>query len=419
MQKTMNILFILIILAVASITPLNRALSEINIFAPIVETPSEPPKVIEHIYFTGIEGFKLAGGESGIPACSPDYWTDVNPDTHLLGFIKANEDFAIKFLYTSTTGDFNVTLPELKLNINTEENFTVSPLKEEIIATNLTAEYVLDKKNFEDKLKPGYNRVRLMQGGVSLGYFVIAKDTAILGKFMNYEEELPENSKVIKFYIPDSSDKNLIPVSRIYPSFFYDYIQLFEALYKGAKNGYGLKGMPSVVHTNSYWISNREVRVDYRSDAIQTTSNPELMYRAIGYTFAQLGDLKKTNVFIDGVLTSDYETPVPPYHYNYVEGENGYLLITEEPSDSGAPSAHIAEFINKMFEKQLLPPHCKLINCEKKDNVLHIEISHYEDMENAEIFEPLLNLSAYSLDGVEELRLNGRLLAKIKAFNME
>lgn len=427
MQKILNILFIFIILAIASITPLNRALLEINIFAPVVETNEETvPVVTEEIHFIGIEGIRLAGREDGTITRSEEYWTDVNPDTHLLGFIKSDEEFALKFLYTSNTGDFDTEIPQLKIIVSEPEGtemagkeFDIAPRKEDLAITELKAEFILEGSVLKQRLAQGYHRVSLVWDGAPLGHFVIAKDAVVGEKLMKFETSIPENSRVIKLYIPDIDGEHLIPVSRIYPASFYDYIQLFEALHKGANAGYGLKGTPAVAHTNAYWISNSESRIDYRSGVVADIVNPQLMYRAIGYTFAQLGNLKKTNVYVDKTLTHEFETPTSPFFYDYIAGEGGRLLITETPSGAADSASHILGFIQNMQDRHVLPPHCKLINCEQKEDALHIDISHYEDVENAEVFEPLLNLSAYSLGGIKNLIFNGRLLPEIKAFNMD
>lgn len=418
MQKVLNLLFIMIILAIASITPLNRALLDINIFSPVVETTEEPQKIVEHIEFVGIEGIKLAGKASGLPAYSQDYWTDVNPDTHLLDFIKTGESFALKFLFTSNTGEFKSEIPALQLRINDEEKIAIPSSKENLAVSGSEAVFVLNRNQLDGRLKDGYNRVTVMSNEADLGFFIISKNAEISGDFMKYESEIPENTKVIKMYFPDAANEDLIPVSRIYPKFFYDYIQLFENLHQGAKAGYGLAERPAVAYTNSYWISNQETRIDYRSAVLKDVVNRELMYKAIGYTFAQLGNLKKTNVYVDGVLDMSFETPKAPYCYNFKK-EGGNLLILESASSATSPSAHISAFISDMYEMNVLPPHCKLINCENKEGVLHIDISHYEDMENAKVLEPLLRLTAYSLDGIAGLRLNGKEMPQIKAFNIE
>lgn len=418
MQKVLNIVFIMIILAIASITPLNRALLDINIFSPVVETPEVPEKIVERIDFIGIEGIKLAGGTSGLPDSSQDYWTDVNPDTHLLRFIRTGESFALTFLFVSNTGEFESEFPALAIRIGAEETIALPVSREKMTISGSAATFVLDREHLDERLKDGYNQVTLVGNGRDLGFFVISKNAEISGDFMKYEAGIPEDMKVIKMYFPDAAGEDLVPVSRIYPKYFYDYIQLFESFYRGAKPGYGLAENPAVPYTNSYWISNQETRIDYRSAALQNVKNRELMYRAIGYTFAQLGNLKKTNVYVDGVLDMSFETPKAPFHYGFKRGE-GNLLILEKPSDLTSPSAHISAFITEMYEKGVLPPHCRLINCENKEGVLHIDISHYEDMENAKVFEPLLRLTAYSLEGIAGLRLNGDALLPIGAFNIE
>lgn len=425
MQKYINVVFIVILIVIATITPLNTALLHLNIFAPVIDTDEQRPTSdapAEIVSFIGIGNYKLSGSPETPFEASHDYWTHTESFHHFLDLFEAEESSPSKteitLLYASNNGEFKAAFPAVTAFADGRE-FSVLPSPAETEIIDGLATYRVDLLGFLADAKDGYHKIVLSVNAREIGYFVIGKNTEITKTLLPYRTDLPDHTKEVRLYFPDKSDSVLVPISRNVPSAFEDYVALYRALQKGPDKSLGLKEEPAVAYSHYYWISNGGIRLDFHSRNLKDRKK-EMTYRSMAYTFASLGGLKKTDVYVDGVLSESFDIPSPPYCYSLFESDTEHLYILEKESGAATASEHISDFITKMQEDGILPPVTKLVNCElAEEGRLDIRLKLYEYCRNDEIFKVLLNLTAYSLPGITKVVFNGEELPKIHAFNLE
>lgn len=451
MQKILNLLFILILVAISTNIPLNTALLDIHVMKPIVQNPEHDVEVpaVEQISLIGMQYALLANpseetGQNADRQRDPSHWTDSNPRNHLIAIVKngtveypakdsEQHEMCFRFILSSNTGHFSGEFPELTLRV---DGTAVRLLENAEISEASTAEihvspdpftkYALAKYNMESLfsgLSDGYHYATLLCEEHEIGNILFAKNTAISKTLLPIATEIPPDQKVISVFIPDLSYETVLPIGRFYPAAFYDFVALYQTLIRGGKEELGLKSNPAVANSSYYWIADGAARVDYKSKNLTNISHPDRMYEAVAYTFAQLGKLKKADIYLDGKLLKSIPTPNPPFYYFVRDiGKNHLFIVYEsaEKEDIGA-SELINGFIRKMHTENILPPTVKLVNCEykKETGILSVDLLEYEQNENPHLFEPLLSLTAHSLKDVKEVHLNGKKLKKIEAFNLE
>lgn len=449
MQKILNILFILILVAIATTMPLNTAFFDIHIFRPIVENTDEPTSsaLIEEISFAGLQDRRVAG-EPGAEAGAEHsaLWIDADPNSHLIAAIAADDDSAARtltFLYHSDTGAFTSAFPQIKILVGSR-TFEIKPEPDRLFVSGHIASLEYDTETILRGLPDGYHMAELMLGGQKLGRLQLAKNTRITRRLLGYSAEVPDGQKVLRLFLPDASYRTLIPVSRLVPSGFGDYITLYHTLMQGGPENLGFRPAPAIAVASDYWIAGEESRIDFRTHNLEKFPDPDLVFESLGYTFASLGNLKTTNVRVDGKPLKSIPTPQPPYFYLPYENETNHLYIVFEPHPADSLSRFISDFTEEMKARGILPPAVKLINCQIEElpaeggadaaqgangaqgeigtqgtsggagsqsgetgaqqankavrKILRIEYSDYELVENRELFEVLLNLSAYSFE---------------------
>ncbi len=402
MQKILNIIFILALVVIAAIVPLNTALLNINIFGPIIDKPgvTNPSKTIEEVVF---EKFEVLGADEN----------GLNPSEIVLS-------------YSSNTGEFGAKAPAFALRISDasgaeEKLLSIDPSQSDLNALGNFASYTIKIADISEALADGYHTFTLLDGGgTELYRFTVSKNTAITKKLLRYSSELPEGYKQVIYFFPDSSFSKAIPVSRLERAGVFDYVAMYNTLRLGAAEGLGLKENPAVAFSGYYWVADGAVKVDYLSTNLSDFPNIDTMYEAVANTFARYGEVKKANFNIDGQASKSLEMPLPPYIYLPFENESDYIYIYYEAAETDSISALIAKFTNKMYDTGLLPPMTKLTNCElSSDGALKIEYKDYHLTENREIFEVLLNLTAFSHPEVKELSINGSPAQRIILYNLE
>ncbi len=419
MQKFLNLLFILILITISTILPLNTALIKIEPFRPIVDPNSEDnPHEIEQISFIGIKGISLASVQD-FPST---YWVKKNPEEHLLGVVGFDEDSAIKklsLLYQSSTGDFTTDFPELSLAIEGQDPIAISPKYEDLIIDGKQATYVLPIEDNLPKLADGYYNADFLVGTQKAGKLIISAKKNRQKKLLEYRTDIPEDYRVYEFFCPDKERKQLIPVSRLVPKSTFNYITLYDTMVEGASPSIELAEQAIPV-SNEYWIESGTLRVMYLSSNIQDERNIELIYEAVARTFASYSNIVQTTIFLDGVHVTMIETPKTPAIYTPYQNGGTYTYITKKPAVSKTIDELIKEFLTDPAIAGIIPPLVELEHCELDDQgELAISITNYHYIQDKELFDVLLNLTAYSLDGVESLLLNGEVQPKIQRYNIE
>lgn len=403
MQKILNLIFILALAVIAAIIPLDTALLDINIFKPIVEgdTPvTSPNKIIEEIVISGFEALEFA--ESGM-----------NPAK-------------IRVNYSSNTGEFGVALPPLTLKFKSaagdEKNIVLEPSRAEIEIFGNSATYTHDLAELTETLDSGYYDVEAPESGdpSSRYKFIVSKNTKITKRLLKYSSTVPAGQRRVLYFFPDSSYSKAIPVSRLERQGALDYISMYNTLRGGAAQNIGLREKPAVANSGYYWVAGGSVRVDYLSANLRDFSNLDVMYEAVANTFASYGGIQKANFNIDGKAAKTLEIKPAPYIFLPFENDSDYIYIYYEASEANGISELINAFTTRMHEAHILPPMTRLTNCELGENgFLKIEYKDYQFAENREIFEVLLNLTAFSFEKVKELEINGNPVPEILLYNLE
>lgn len=448
MQKILNLIFIIALTVIAMTMPLNTSFLDFQIFKPITD-PTEPsePGIIENIDFVGIKGCKLAGtGDRDVA-----YWTAASPENHFIAQIDREDDF-FDLVFSSNTSEYSAEFPAVSVVIDGGKEYMISPIvsgaagvsaagdsdgEGGIVIENLdiledgTAVYNFRFKDIYTELSDGYHVGTLKVGGSACGRIIFSKNAIIKKQLLGYGTEIPINQKVVWHFFPDADYRELIMVPRFQPKELVDYIGLYNSLRAGSKTELGLCGSPAIAYSDDYWIANNEVRVAFYTKALEEVSaiskNRELMYTAFAYTFEAYGQLQNCVVVLDGKPEQEVRAPAPPFFYLPYENSSERILIRREEATIDADetpaeqcSRVVSAYADFMHKNNVLSPAVVLTNCDlSEDGQLTITFKNYEYIENQEIFELLLNLTAYSCKNVKALSLNGRALDRVILFNME
>ncbi len=434
-------------ITISTIIPLNVALMNIELFNPIVDPNATDSSIeIEHVSFIGADNLVLASENTDDR--DQKYWTNTDPENHLIGlygFKKDNIDDEITLRFHSNTGEFAAEIPQITLfDVNDIRSAKIPKQLPKLTHDNL----IIDEKEatFTFRLRDylsdwkGYHKINLSVDEKLIGHFYVAIDVKREKKLLPYKTELASGYRVYELFCPeklqneDATKRQIIPICRLAPTNHYDYIALYNELIKGAKPHLGLETEKAVPYSGDFWIERGEMRLRYRKENLENFKNLEDLYSAVAYTFNSYGNVKTANVFIDGTLSKTITVPLPPYYYLPYENNTDYIYVIKMPASGASESLddkNISSFISEFIEvlkgnnitlqgSGIIPPMTKLINCELDDEgELIIELKEYDYVENTELFELLLSLTAYNYEGVKNVLLNGEVLPKITQYNLE
>lgn len=403
MQKLTNILLIIVLATMSTVLPLNTEIMNIDISvdAPVTTLPPVPKYSFEapEKNFNGEFGF----GPSPLEEIALYFTTD---STFEDDFLK-NFDIKIK----------------IKEGAKEVKGIDISKLSFDI--ENGKAVVKISKEELIKDLPEGYYNILLSHDGKQYGYNLSTmKYNKKLTKTVLFSEI--EHGQIPRaFYIMDKNEQVLVPIYKIKTDTL-DWIGIYNELKMGTSSDFKLLPAPTMADSYSYWIENNNLRINYSSENLQKFSNPELIFESITRTFAQVGGITSSNIIVDGEPIKTFNLKSDPRIYTTFTNESKYMFIRHSKFNASGDINADAKSIYKILRKNNIAPiGTELISANLNNGIAKISLTdNYRSLlqDNQDYLRALdlcLALSISSLEGVEQVQINGEIFPVIAAINLE
>lgn len=422
MQKLANIVFIIILATMATVLPLNTEILNLNLETPVEVEPDTPPPLPIFTFKDMENKFHGQIGYGNNPVQKID-----------LSFI-------------SSTGNFDPSIKDHNLQLIIMQGKTevrkINTRDLEYKEIEGKAVFTVNKDDLGKGLDPGYYSVMLIgEDGGQHGYWNMST-MDYKGEMLPMTTEIPAWSRIEIVYYPDAKFENIIPFASIKQTRI-NWINLYKKSTKGAEERFMMHPAPTVAVSWDYWISRKSIRVGFTSANLEPFENQELMFKAIGMTFAANSSAEKANIFVDNALKQEIDTTKKPRVYLPFTNDSNYIFLTSvnlKEDDKGGPATDdrsdatqeeikFARYAKQIFSQlranSVLPLGVNMTSARLDENGdAHVDMTeNYSDIlkeypEYQKLMESCVILSLQSLPGVKKIFINEVEQTKILAYNI-
>lgn len=270
MQKLANILFIVIIVLIATVMPVNTDIVNINLSDPIVDHPAttNPIPMTSHVTLTPPSEGRLNYGKK--------------PIDHIeLTFVSSNGYFEPDFL-----SDYILTVQ----TYDHEEIKTIPLGLREPTYLEDQATILLSPEDILSECRPGFYQIQLQNKSIDEVYTWTATNLDFNFTLLPAMSVNPRKVTVTLF-IPDEPYERLIPITKQISAPKNKWRDLFTLLQQGIPDTWGLRSAPTVVYSPNIRPRRGTIQMDFNArdlTAFQESMSEEalqIMFEAINRTY--------------------------------------------------------------------------------------------------------------------------------------